>query len=158
MNSCIIWQKWKIHYKYSTPPPNNNNNYNKMRPYLIITITLLIVSVLLCLESAKSSRPLLHDHGNTLKDKDTFVHSVLRRGPVPPSGQSNCTNIPGSSAGQCPPPITGGGGGTAAYPNSAVTSSWGGHWTKIIFFKIYGFTKFLFSSHIICCFRFLIIS
>ncbi|KAK4340656.1 hypothetical protein RND71_039157 [Anisodus tanguticus] len=49
---------------------------------------------------AKASRPL--DMGKWLKQENTLLTS-LPRGPVPPSGASPCTNIPGQGRdGSCP--------------------------------------------------------
>lgn len=60
----------------------------------------LALTILSCLLMGKSSL-LLHDEVETLDEKDNFVNS-LRRGPVPPSGPSGCTHIPGSAGNPCP--------------------------------------------------------
>ncbi|KAH6808974.1 transmembrane protein [Perilla frutescens var. frutescens] len=66
-----------------------------------LNITLVLaVSILLCFQIGKSSR-LLHDETKTLSEKGIFVNS-LEKGPVPPSGPSGCTNIPGSGGSGCP--------------------------------------------------------
>ncbi|KAL7105411.1 hypothetical protein ACP275_07G042800 [Erythranthe tilingii] len=96
---------------------------------LNIVLVLILSILLLCLPLGKSSRLLLlHDQGEEalLKDKSLFLNS-LQRGPVPPSGPSGCTNIPGSGGGACPinemhfaggaPPRRGRGrSSTSAYP------------------------------------------
>ncbi|KAL8048105.1 hypothetical protein ABFX02_07G042000 [Erythranthe guttata] len=102
-----------------------------MRHHNIVLVLVLSI-FLLCLQLGKSSRLLLlHDQGEEalLKDKSLFLNS-LQKGPVPPSGPSGCTNIPGSGGGACPinemhfaggaPPRRGGRGrsSTAAYPQS----------------------------------------
>lgn len=88
-------------------------------------LTVFIVSILLCLQSGKSSRLLLLHHDDdhnphALKDGGTFANS-LSKGPVPPSGPSGCTNIPGSGGGGCPINemhfAGGGGGGGAQQPH-----------------------------------------
>ncbi|KAI3469705.1 hypothetical protein Pfo_026368, partial [Paulownia fortunei] len=97
----------------------------KMRHLNVLLV--LILSILLCVQLGKGSR-LLHDQVETLKEKGLSINS-LQKGPVPPSGPSGCTNIPGSGGGGCPinemhfagrgaPPH---GGGSAAYPHSVVS-------------------------------------
>lgn len=88
----------------------------------------LSLSMLLCFQLSKSSR-LLHDESKTLQGKGDFANS-LEKGPVPPSGPSGCTNIPGSGGNGCPIKemhFTGGawprrGGRSAASPPSMVSS------------------------------------
>ncbi|KAL2530340.1 Uncharacterized protein Fot_22941 [Forsythia ovata] len=50
---------------------------------------------------ARPGRRLLHDQETILKKRGIFLH-VLQKGPVPPSGPSGCTNIPGSGGSGCP--------------------------------------------------------
>ncbi|KAL7144890.1 hypothetical protein ABFS83_07G041700 [Erythranthe nasuta] len=104
-----------------------------MRHHNIVLVLVLSI-LLLCLQLGQSSRLLLlHDQGEEalLKDKTLFLNS-LQRGPVPPSGPSGCTNIPGSGGGACPinemhfagsvPPRRGRGrSSAAAYPQSIAT-------------------------------------
>ncbi|KAL0348961.1 UNVERIFIED_CONTAM: hypothetical protein Sangu_1123900 [Sesamum angustifolium] len=75
---------------------------------------------------------LLHDEEEALKEKGIFIHS-LEKGPVPPSGPSGCTNIPGSGGSGCPinemhfagghaPPHP---SGSTAYPHSSAAAAFG---------------------------------
>lgn len=63
-------------------------------------LLLLVLSILLCNQHGKSSR-ILHG-GETLKEKGIPIHSLIKRGPVPPSGSSGCTHIPGTGGNGCP--------------------------------------------------------
>ncbi|KAL9161767.1 hypothetical protein ABFS82_07G042200 [Erythranthe guttata] len=97
-----------------------------MRHHNIVLVLVLSI-FLLCLQLGKSSRLLLlHDEGEEalLKDKSLFLNS-LQKGPVPPSGPSGCTNIPGSGGSPCPineMHFAGRGrSSAAAYPQSVAT-------------------------------------
>lgn len=60
----------------------------------------LALSILSCLEMGKGSR-LLHEEAKTLEQNGVF-DNLHGRGPVPPSGASGCTHIPGSAGNPCP--------------------------------------------------------
>ncbi|GFP95887.1 hypothetical protein PHJA_001732900 [Phtheirospermum japonicum] len=97
-----------------------------MRHLKVISALILSVIILFA-QLGTGSRILLHDHQRaTLSNekKGLFVIS-LQKGPVPPSGPSGCTYIPGGG-GHCPP-INGmhfAGGAPphrGAHPNSKVS-------------------------------------
>ncbi|CAI9762711.1 unnamed protein product [Fraxinus pennsylvanica] len=71
----------------------------KMRHLNCIVLVVVLV-ILLCVQPGKSSR-LLNDQETRLKKRGLFLHA-LQKGPVPPSGPSGCTNIPGSGGPGCP--------------------------------------------------------
>ncbi|KAL0376732.1 UNVERIFIED_CONTAM: hypothetical protein Scaly_0790800 [Sesamum calycinum] len=91
--------------------------------------TTLVLILLLSISSCVQCSRLLHDEEEALKEKGIFIHS-LEKGPVPPSGPSGCTNIPGSGGSGCPikemhfagghaPPRP---GGSTAYPHSSAAA------------------------------------
>lgn len=118
-------------YKISSYIPSNPHNFlvisYKMRNPKIVLV--LVLSLLLCFQMGKGSCRLLHDEAKTLGKKGISVNS-LQRGPVPPSGPSGCTHIPGSGGIGCPIDemhFAGGaqprrGGGSAASPPSILIS------------------------------------
>ncbi|CAK9143558.1 unnamed protein product [Ilex paraguariensis] len=69
--------------------------------YKLLSIGFLIL-ILLCLQQCKASRMLDGEEQEWVKKGDTDVLQSLQRGPVPPSGPSGCTNIPGSGGPNCP--------------------------------------------------------
>ncbi|CAL5337500.1 unnamed protein product [Camellia sinensis] len=73
----------------------------KMRVLSSVVISMLVV--LLLFQPSIASR-VLHEeeHKRVGKNRDTMVMASLDRVPVPPSGPSGCTNIPGSNGPPCP--------------------------------------------------------
>lgn len=68
------------------------------------SLALLLLLSLLNLEPSRASRVLYNDHdqeGLRMVKKRLGFQS-LPRGPVPPSGPSGCTYIPGSGGPNCP--------------------------------------------------------
>ncbi|KAF7145900.1 hypothetical protein RHSIM_Rhsim04G0189300 [Rhododendron simsii] len=68
-----------------------------------ITIVLSILLVLLIQQPCKASRVLYEDGEKmVVKNKgDMLILESLQRAPVPPSGSSGCTNIPGGGGPSC---------------------------------------------------------
>ncbi|XP_022851467.1 uncharacterized protein LOC111373200 [Olea europaea var. sylvestris] len=71
-----------------------------MRHLNCVVLVVVVLAMLLCVQPAESSR-LLSDQDMRLKKRGIFLHA-LQRGPVPPSGPSGCTNIPGGGGSGCP--------------------------------------------------------
>ncbi|KAL2530779.1 Uncharacterized protein Fot_23380 [Forsythia ovata] len=73
---------------------------HQVAPTSLEAVALAVRSRRYTLPVGKSSR-LLHDQETRLKKIGIFLHA-LHKGPVPPSGPSGCTNIPGSGGSCCP--------------------------------------------------------
>ncbi|GMP56125.1 hypothetical protein CsSME_00020713 [Camellia sinensis var. sinensis] len=71
-----------------------------MRVLSSVVISMLVV--LLLFQPSIASRVLHEEHKGVGKNRDTMVMASLNRVPVPPSGPSGCTNIPGSNGPPCP--------------------------------------------------------
>ncbi|EXB55555.1 hypothetical protein L484_017428 [Morus notabilis] len=70
---------------------------------LNIALAILLLLVLVHSEQSSASR-VLNDHkeGLVKEEKLGLGFQSLPRGPVPPSGSSGCTYIPGSGGPNCP--------------------------------------------------------
>ena len=64
----------------------------------VLTV-LLIVTILFASPQVGATRPL---EGEQWLKKERLLLQSLQRAPVPPSGPSPCTNIPGRNQGNCP--------------------------------------------------------
>lgn len=65
---------------------------------ILSTIIVLVLLYHVHVQPCKAGR-VLHEEREL---KMNIVLQSLQRGPVPPSGPSGCTNIPGSSGPNCP--------------------------------------------------------